>query len=879
MAYEFIQIRGARQHNLKNINIDIPKNKLVVITGLSGSGKSSLAFDTIYAEGQRRYVESLSTYARQFLELMEKPDVDSIEGLSPAISIEQKTVSKNPRSTVATVTEIYDYLRILYANLGEVYCYKCGRKITQQSPQQIVDEIMKFPEKTKIIIYAPVVRQKKGEFKALFKDLLKNGFTRVKVDGKIHFLEEEINIDKNKKHEIDVIIDRLIIKKGIENRLTDSIETGLNLANGLIKVEIVDEKKEIFFSEKFACIYCSISYPEVSARLFSFNNPYGACPKCKGIGFITEIDEYSAFQSEYDFYYIQDAYFRWKNFEVSPEKRIKLKNLLNKFLIEKTCPECKGARLKKEALSVKFKGKNIYEFTQLTVSDALKFLNEQKFTERELEIGGKIISEIKNRLEFLEKVGLDYITLNRRSSTLSGGESQRIRLAAQIGSKLSGVIYVLDEPSIGLHPRDTHKLIETLKNLKEAGNTVIVVEHDIDIIKSADFVIDLGPEPGVKGGYIVAATTPDKLKNIKNSYTGKYLSGKLKISSPKRIKNFKKFIEIKGAKAFNLKNINVKIPVGAFVCITGVSGSGKSTLLNEVIYKGLRKILNRERIDTSQLFDEIETNGLINKVIMIDQSPIGRTPRSNPATYTGVFTPIRELFSKVPLAKMRGYKPGRFSFNVKGGRCEKCKGDGMIKLEMLFMPEVYIKCDECNGKRFNRDTLQVKYKDKSIADVLDMTVNQAYEFFKNIPHIKRKLEVLKEVGLGYLKLGQPAPTLSGGEAQRIKLTKELSKKDTGKTIYLLDEPTTGLHYYDIKNLLKVLFMLRDKGNTIVVIEHNLEVIKCADYIIDLGPEGGDKGGEVVFAGPPQDLVKCEKSYTGKYLYSHSIVAGGLEDIS
>ena len=865
MSYKYIHIRGARQHNLKNIDIDIPKNKFVVITGLSGSGKSSLAFDTIYAEGQRRYVESLSTYARQFLELMEKPDVDSIEGLSPSISIEQKTVSKNPRSTVATVTEIYDYLRILYANLGEVYCYKCGKKITSQTPQQIADEIVKLPEKTKLILYAPVVRQKKGEFRNLFTDLLKNGFTRVRVDGVNYFLEDEISLDKNKKHEIDVIIDRIVLKKGIENRLIDSIETGLNLANGLIKVEILDEKREIIFSERFACVQCGISYPEISPRFFSFNNPYGACPRCKGLGYISEIDEYSAFNSSYDLYYLQEVYERVKNFEVSPEKRFRLKNMLNKYLVEKECELCKGARLNKEALAVKFKGANIYEFTLMTVKDALKFIENLNLNDFEKQVGEKILKEIKNRLYFLNEVGLGYIILNRRSSTLSGGESQRIRLAAQIGSALTGVIYVLDEPSIGLHPRDTKRLITTLKKLRDSGNTVIVVEHDEDIIKSSDFVIDLGPEPGRRGGYVVAATTPEKLKKVKNSYTGKFLSGKLKTEKFERKKNFENFIEIYGAKAFNLKNIDVKIPTSSFVCITGVSGSGKSTLLNEVIYKGLRKILNREMINTENLFDKIETHGLINKVILIDQSPIGRTSRSNPATYTGVFNSIRELFSQIPQAKMRGYKPGRFSFNVKGGRCEKCKGEGVIKLEMLFMPEVYIKCEECNGKRFNRDTLQIRYKDKNIADVLEMTVNEAYDFFKNIPHIKRKLEVLKEVGLGYLQLGQPAPTLSGGEAQRIKLTKELSKRDTGKTVYLLDEPTTGLHYYDINNLLKILFKLRDKGNTIIVIEHNLEVIKSADYIIDLGPEGGDGGGHIVAQGPPSVIVKSKKSYTGKYL--------------
>ena len=865
MAYEFIHIRGARQHNLKNIDVDIPKNKFIVITGLSGSGKSSLAFDTIYAEGQRRYVESLSTYARQFLELMEKPDVDSIEGLSPSIAIEQKTVSKNPRSTVATVTEVYDYLRILYANLGEAFCYKCGRKITQQTPQQILKEIMKFPEKTKIILYAPVVRQKKGEFRNLFSDLLKNGYTRVKVDGTVYYLEDEINLNKNKKHEIDVIIDRIILKKGIENRLIDSIETALNLADGLIKVELVDEKKEILFSERFACIYCGISYPEISPRLFSFNNPYGACPVCKGLGYISEIDEYSANYSTYDIYYLYEIHERVKNFEVSPEKRFRLKNILNKFLIKKDCPECRGARLKKEALAIKFKNKNIYEFTKMSVKEAIEFMQSIELTELEKKIGGKIIKEINNRLHFLNEVGIGYVTLDRRSSSLSGGESQRIRLAAQIGSALTGVIYVLDEPSIGLHPRDTKRLITTLKKLRDSGNTVIVVEHDEEIIRASDFVIDLGPEPGRKGGYVVAATTPENLKNIKNSYTGKFLAGKLKREKFERKKNFKDFIKIYGAKAFNLKNIYVKIPVGAFICITGVSGSGKSTLLNEVIYKGLRKVLNKEKIPTSELFEKIETNGLVNKVILIDQSPIGRTSRSNPATYTGVFNSIRELFAQIPQAKMRGYKPGRFSFNVKGGRCEKCKGEGVIKLEMLFMPEVYIKCEECNGKRFNKETLQIKYKDKNIADVLEMTVNQAYDFFINIPHIKRKLEVLKEVGLGYLQLGQPAPTLSGGEAQRIKLTKELSKRDTGRTVYLLDEPTTGLHYYDINNLLKILFKLRDKGNTIIVIEHNLEVIRAADYIIDLGPEGGDEGGYIVAEGPPEVIASQEKSYTGKFL--------------
>ncbi len=859
-----IRIRGAREHNLKNIDIDIPKNKLIVITGVSGSGKSTLAFDTIYAEGQRRYVESLSAYARQFLELMEKPDVDSIEGLSPSIAIEQKTVSKNPRSTVGTVTEIYDYLRVLYANLGTPYCYNCGKEITSQSPTQIVDEILKLPAKSRVIIYSPVVRGRKGEFGSLLKKLVKDGFTRAKIDGETMFLEDDIKIEKNKKHTIDVVIDRIIIKDDIANRLTDSVETALNLSNGLVKIEILNENRELIFSEKAACIDCGISYPEISPRIFSFNNPYGACEYCRGLGFIYDVDENEAKENDVNIHRLKSVIddYNVGNFKIY--EKFKIKNIIKKYSKEVPCPVCKGSRLKKEANFIKFKGKNIFQLTNFSIENLLNFFKNIEISDDEYKIGRRLFKEIISRLDFLNNVGIGYLTLSRRSATLSGGESQRIRLATQIGSSLSGVIYVLDEPSIGLHQSDNMKLIDTLKKLRDYGNTVIVVEHDEETILNADFIIDLGPEAGVKGGYVVAKGGKNDIISNESSITGKYLSRKLSIVTPSKRVVSKKFIEIIGAAEFNLKNINVKIPVGAITCITGVSGSGKSTLMHEVLFKGLKKLIYKQSVSTGK-FREIRNYNLINKVIKIDQSPIGRTPRSNPATYTGVFTPIREIFAKVPQSKIRGFKPGRFSFNVKGGRCENCNGDGLIKLEMLFLPDVYITCDVCGGKRYNKDTLNIKFKNKNIAEVLDMTVNQAYEFFINIPNIKSKLELLKKVGLGYIKLGQPATTLSGGEAQRIKLAKELSKRDTGKTLYILDEPTTGLHFDDVNKLIKVLFELRERGNSIVIIEHNLDVIKCADYIIDLGPVGGDKGGYVIAEGTPEEVARCEDSLTGKYL--------------
>jgi excinuclease ABC subunit A len=860
-----IKIRGAREHNLKNVDIDIPKNKLVVITGVSGSGKSTLAFDTIYAEGQRRYVESLSAYARQFLELMEKPDVDSIEGLSPAIAIEQKTVSKNPRSTVGTITEIYDYLRVLFSNLGMPYCYNCGKKISSQSPVQIIDVLLKLPLKTRIIIYSPVVRGRKGEFQKLIRRFIKDGFTRAKIDGELISLEEDdIKIDKNKKHNIDILIDRLIIKENISNRLIDSVETALNLSNGLVKIEVLGEKRELIFSEKAACIDCGISYPEISPRIFSFNNPYGACEYCRGLGFIYKVNEEEAKESNLNIHRLKSVIddYNVGNFRVY--EKFKIKNIIKKYSKEVTCPVCKGSRLKREANFIKFKGRNIYEITSYSIENLFKFFQELEISDDEYRIGRRLFKEIKNRLEFLNNVGIGYLTLNRRAGTLSGGESQRIRLATQIGSSLSGVIYVLDEPSIGLHQSDNQRLIKTLKKLRDHGNSVIVVEHDEETISNADYIIDLGPEAGVKGGYVVACGTKKDIIDAPNSLTGKYLSGEFKIDVPQQRKKAEKFLKIIGAKEFNLKNINVQLPVGAITCITGVSGSGKSTLLHEVLFKGLKKLIYKQNIATGK-FSEIRNFELINKVIEIDQSPIGRTPRSNPATYTGVFTPIREIFAKVPQAKIRGFKPGRFSFNVKGGRCENCSGDGLIKLEMLFLPDVYITCEVCNGKRYNKDTLNIKFKNKNIAEILDMTVNQAYDFFINIPNIKNKLELLKKVGLGYIKLGQPATTLSGGEAQRIKLAKELSKRDTGNTLYILDEPTTGLHFDDVNKLMKVLFELRDKGNTVVIIEHNLDVVKCADFIVDLGPVGGDKGGYLIAEGTPEEIIENEKSLTGKYL--------------
>ncbi len=860
-----IKIRGAREHNLKNIDVDIPKNSLVVITGVSGSGKSTLAFDTIYAEGQRRYVESLSSYARQFLELMEKPDVDSIEGLSPSIAIEQKTVSKNPRSTVATVTEIYDYLRVLYANLGEAFCYKCGKKITSQTPSQIVDEILKFPEKTKLVVYAPFATGKKGEFKKEFEKFLRNGFTRVKVDGKLYFLgEDNIELNKHIKHNIDIVIDRVAVKPGLENRLADSVETALNVANGLVKIALFETGEEFVFSEKSACVDCGISYPEISPRFFSFNNPFGACPQCRGLGFIYDINEEEAHKSQINIKRLRSVVEDYNAGTFVPHKKFKVKNIIRRYSKEITCPVCNGSRLKKEAAFIRFKGYNIYDLCKMSVEVLIDFFHNLKLNQEEINIGRRLFKEITSRLEFLNRVGLGYLTLERRSSTLSGGESQRIRLATQIGSMLTGVIYVLDEPSIGLHQRDNMQLLQTLTDLRDSGNSVVVVEHDEETIRKADFVVDLGPEAGLRGGFIVGKGSVSDLISSNDSLTGKYLSGKLKIDTPSKRKKSKKFISITGASENNLKNINVKIPLNVITCITGVSGSGKSTLLGEIIYKGLKKYIYKQNVKHGK-FKKIRGFEYLDKVIEINQSPIGRTPRSNPATYTGVFTPIREVFAKVPQAKMRGFKPGRFSFNVKGGRCENCSGDGVIKLEMVFLPDVYIKCEVCGGKRYGKDTLSIKFKGKDISEVLDMTVNQAYEFFINIPVIKHKLEVLKKVGLGYIKLGQPATTLSGGEAQRIKLAKELAKRDTGNTLYILDEPTTGLHFDDIKKLLNVLVELRDKGNTVILIEHNLDVIKSADYIIDLGPEGGDNGGYVVATGTPEQVAKCKESYTGEFL--------------
>ena len=924
-----IIIKGARNHNLKGIDLSIPKNKLVVITGLSGSGKSSLAFDTIYAEGQRRYVESLSAYARQFLEQMEKPDVDLIEGLSPAISIEQKTTHRNPRSTVATVTEIYDYLRILFARAGEPHCYKCGKPIEKQSASEIAERLSNLPESTRISICAPLVRGKKGEYKGLFKAYLQKGFTKAYIDGELFSLEEPPELDKNKKHFISLVIDRIKVSKENRSRLADSVELALKLSEGLVEVFNHNENKTEVFSEHFACPDCGISIPEIQPRSFSFNSPHGACPTCHGLGVLKEFDEdliidedksikegaiipfrnpdlrmrggvikalsyellfdlnekfknlpqyiqkiiLYGYSKPIKMYYGKYSYtvnykgvipYLKERFEET--KSMYIKEELNRFTSDKECPSCKGMRLKPEFLSVYIDGKNIIEYTKLSVEQALKVFSNLKLSEKQKVIAEKVLKEIIDRLSFLNNVGLGYLTLDRTAGTLSGGESQRIRLATQIGSKLTGVIYVLDEPSIGLHQRDNDKLINTLKEMRDLGNTVIVVEHDEDTILNADYVIDLGPGAGEHGGEVVYSGSVKGLLRSKKSLTGKYLSGKMRIDIPER-KEPKTFFTVKKARKHNLKNIDVSFPVGLLTVVSGVSGSGKSTLVHEVVAKAMQRLLRGKSIKSLAL-DGIKNHREIDRVIIIDQSPIGRTPRSNPATYTGVFTFIRELFSKTELARARGYKPGRFSFNVKGGRCEKCQGDGLIKIEMHFLPDVYITCEACKGKRFNRETLEVTYKGKNIADVLDMTIEEALEFFENIPSIKRKLQTLNDVGLSYLKLGQPATTLSGGEAQRIKLAKELSKRSTGKTLYILDEPTTGLHFDDVKKLLNVLFALRNQGNTIIVIEHNLDVIMCADYIVDLGPEGGDRGGEVVFCGTPEELVKCNKSYTGKYLKEH-----------
>lgn len=928
-----IIIRGARQHNLKNIDLDIPKNSLVVITGVSGSGKSTLAFDTLYAEGQRRYVESLSSYARQFLELMEKPDVDLIEYLSPAISIEQKSISKNPRSTVGTITEIYDYMRLLFARVGDVFCPSCNKKIQSYTVQKIVDNVLACGEGARIEILAPVIRGKKGEFKKYFKDMLKNGFVRAYLDGESIRLEDDIELDKNVKHDVSISIDRIVIKDDVVRRLTDSIEIALRNADGL--VEILCNGEKTLYSEKFACIDCGISIAEVEPRIFSFNNPFGACPVCEGIGERSVFDEDAVIPDksksiregavkvweQYDnfhFYNILNALSAKYNIDLnSPwqklsqkhkdiilhgveeplelftfkgEKKVfyekqfhgvfgELQQMLSsgiiseietakKYMTFRPCEECNGTRLKKESLSVKINGLNIAEVSKFNIKQAIEFFSSLEFSGFKKEVADKIIREILRRLNFLNDVGIDYITMDRKASTLSGGEAQRIRLATQIGSGLTGVLYVLDEPSIGLHQRDNDMLIATLKNLRDIGNSVIVVEHDEDTIMQCDQIIDMGVGAGRKGGEVVFQGTPVELLHSEKSLTGGYLSGRLNIEVPKeRVKVDKnKMISIKGAREHNLKNINVDIPLGLITCVTGVSGSGKSTLILNILYPELMRQLYGS---TYKAGEHKSVTGVshIDKVIDIDQSPIGRTPRSNPVTYTDIFKDIRELFAVTPESKRRGYNAGRFSFNKKGGRCETCQGEGYIEIEMHFLPDMFVKCDACNGSRYNRDTLDITYKGKNIAECLDMTVNQSVEFFDNIPKLKAKLEVLRDVGLGYIKLGQPATTLSGGEAQRVKLAKELMKRSTGKTLYLFDEPTTGLHFDDINKLIKIFQRLRDNGNSIVIIEHNLDVIKCADYIIDLGPEGGDGGGEIVFAGSPEDCVKCTKSYTGKYLQS------------
>ena len=913
-----IIIRGARQHNLKNIDLEIPKNKLVVITGPSGSGKSSLAFDTIYAEGQRRYVESLSSYARQFLGVMEKPDVDSIEGLSPAIAIDQKTTSKNPRSTVGTVTEIYDYLRVLWANVGKPYCPVCGRLLSGMSAHEILEHVVSKYQGKRVMVLAPIVRGKKGEFKELFKQIERWGYSRVKVDGELTRVSEVPKLDKNKKHNIDLVLDRLTVSDEERPRLLEAIEKALEYASGLVKIEEVETGKEELYSEKTVCPEHGFSIPEISPRLFSFNSPYGACPACKGLGVKWEVDPALLIDPERPaikaLKITDSGYFNYLRFPVSnvirklgynpstpwknlpesvraavlygneslgfegvirhlerrflEEESERIREEIEDYIVEKPCPECKGARLRPEALAVKIEGKSIWDVVQMPVGKAKEFFENllEKLEGKDRIVGERLLKEIIERLGFLVNVGLDYLSLSRSATTLSGGEMQRIRLATQLGSKLSGVLYVLDEPSIGLHPRDTTKLINTLKGLRDLGNTVIVVEHDPETIESADYIIELGPGAGKYGGYVVAQGTVEEIKNNPNSLTGAYLSGRKEIPIPESRRKPKEgySIRIIGARQHNLKNITVEIPLGLFVCITGVSGSGKSTLIYDILYKYAKNYFYGTHEPVGEV-DRIEGLEHIDKVINVDQSPIGRTPRSNPATYTKLFDLIRNLFAQTPEARARGYDPGRFSFNVKGGRCEACQGEGVIRVEMHFLPPVYVTCEVCKGKRYNRETLEITYKGKNIADVLDMTVDEAYEFFENHPAIRRKLQILRDVGLGYIKLGQPAPTLSGGEAQRIKLARELSKKDTGRTLYLLDEPTTGLHMDDIKKLINVLQRLVDKGNTVVVIEHNLDVIKCADWIIDLGPEGGERGGEVVAVGTPEEVAQNPNSYTGMYL--------------
>lgn len=935
MAEKNIIVRGANEHNLKNIDVEIPRDKLVVLTGLSGSGKSSLAFDTIYAEGQRRYVESLSSYARMFLGQMEKPDVESIEGLSPAISIDQKTTSKNPRSTVGTVTEIYDYLRLLYARIGVPHCPICGREIKQQTIDQIVDKVMTLPERTKIQILAPIARGKKGEFKKEIESAGKSGYARMRIDGIIYDLSETIKLEKNKKHNIEIVVDRLVIKEGINSRLADSIETASSLTKGLIIVS-VNDGEDMLFSQNYACPDHGVSVEELTPRMFSFNNPFGACPKCTGLGVFMRVDPdlvipdwnksiaqggikgsgwamegstiatmyFEALAKKLKFsldtpikdlpdevvdvilYGLKDEKLKvtrknmygegsyYADFEGvinNLERRFRetqsswIKEEIESYMSAVPCEECGGRRLSKVSLAVTVGGINISEFCDKSIKEALEFINSLELTDREKMIADEILKEIRQRLGFLNSVGLDYLTLSRSSGTLSGGESQRIRLATQIGSSLMGVLYILDEPSIGLHQRDNDKLLATLRNLRDIGNTVIVVEHDEDTMYAADYIVDIGPGAGVHGGEVVCCGDVEQIKQCERSITGQYLSGRRKIEIPEqRRKGNGLKLTIKGAAQNNLKNVNVQIPLGMFVCVTGVSGSGKSSLVNEILYKHLAAKLNGAKTRAGK-FKSIEGVENLDKVIDINQSPIGRTPRSNPATYTGVFTDIRELFASCKESKMRGFNSGRFSFNVKGGRCEACQGDGIIKIEMHFLSDIYVPCEVCGGKRYNRETLEVKYKDKSIYDVLEMTVEEGLAFFADIPKIRRKLQTLYDVGLGYVKIGQPATTLSGGEAQRVKLATELSKRSTGRTIYILDEPTTGLHIADVHKLIEVLQTLVDGGNTVVVIEHNLDLIKTADYIIDLGPEGGDGGGTIVAKGTPEQVAECENSYTGHYL--------------
>jgi excinuclease ABC subunit A len=926
MASDRIIVRGAREHNLKNVDVELPRDQLVVITGLSGSGKSSLAFDTIYAEGQRRYVESLSAYARQFLEQMEKPEVDSIEGLSPAISIEQKTTSKNPRSTVGTVTEIYDYLRVLFARVGVPHCPSCGKVIAAQTVQQMVDRILLQPAGTRLLVLAPVVRGRKGEYRKLFFDLQRQGFSRVRVNGAVRELGEDIELDKNRKHTIEVVVDRLVVKDGMSARLADSLETALRLADGVVQVEpMTAEPAPITFSERLACADCGISFPEVSPRMFSFNNPYGACPECGGIGTRFEIDPERVVPNPARSLRAgalapwagrDSAYFRqtlaalarrykisldepWAKLRKSArdlvlhgdrdggfEGAVKLlerryretqseetRREIEQFMAERPCPACGGARLRRESLGLRIAGKSIADVVRFTIKDAATFFNGLALGEREAAIARRVLKEIRERLGFLMNVGLEYLTLDRPAGTLSGGEGQRIRLATQIGSSLVGVLYILDEPSIGLHQRDNRRLLDTLKRLRDLGNTVLVVEHDEETIRAADYVVDLGPGAGELGGHVVAIGTPDEIVANPRSLTGQFLSGARAIAVPgERRAGSGQFITIHDPREHNLKGMAVRIPLGTFTCVTGVSGSGKSTLVNDILYRALAQMLHRAQ-ERPGAHTRVEGAQHVDKVVDIDQSPIGRTPRSNPATYTGVFAFIRALFARTQEARMRGYQPGRFSFNVKGGRCEACQGDGLVKIEMHFLPDVYVTCDVCKGKRYNRETLDVHYKGRSIAEVLDMTVHQALAFFDAVPVIKAKLQTLHDVGLDYIRLGQPATTLSGGEAQRVKLATELSRRATGRTLYILDEPTTGLHFADIEKLLEVLNRLVDAGNTVVIIEHNLDVIKTADWVIDLGPEGGEEGGRVVATGTPEMLAReADRSYTGQFL--KAVVPGG-----